>query len=98
MDSNFTSKYNNQEFLSIYVKPYIDDEKELQRNLNLTWNITNFNVTKLEIQVTFGDPTAISIEEEFDKLMFEVENVSEIFRSSIGKKVNTTISSISCPK
>ena len=65
----------------IFVQPFFDEVSELEnRNLNLTWNVTNFEEKDLVIQIQFQEPTVISIEDDLDKLIFKVKGGSQLFR------------------
>ena len=50
MDTNYSSKFLNSTFVDIYVKPRMVEENVVNtyRNLNLTWNVTDWNMNSLK--------------------------------------------------
>ena len=54
MNTAFSKQFLNETFIQIYVQPS-SPNKELKRNLALTWEVQSFNAATLEIQLHFED-------------------------------------------
>ena len=77
----------NETHLDIYVQPYADwhiEEHgfEVEPNLNLTWEVIQFNNSRLLIYVKYLNPVQISPKANRDILMVHFnENSTKIFTS-----------------
>ena len=64
MHTNFSLSLLNSSNIDIWVAPadnwHLDSENYMLGDLNLTWNVTNFNSTKMHVQLSFNKPAEIS--------------------------------------
>ena len=102
MDTNFSKPFLNETFINITAIPAeLGEEYEPEiRNLNLTWKVKNFTGRELNISLKFEFPEIISKyhqEKLRDRIMFQAESSSMIFKSINLKPVNTTESLRICP-
>ena len=77
----------NETHLDIYVQPYADwhlEEHgfEVHPNLNLTWEVIEFNNTRMLIKVRFLNPVQISPKADRDTLMVHIYENSTLFFTS----------------
>ena len=90
----FLNSSNINIFLNVTNKDYIykiKDEKEsrtpiaynetVSHRLDFTWNVTKFVNHTLEIQLNFSSPLDISVGDDFDYIVFEVKNYTDVFKS-----------------
>ena len=83
MKNNLTSTgfELNSTFIDIFISPLDQNEDLSMRNVNLTWNVTSFNLSSLEIQLNFHTPLNISRNLQYDNITFHVINFTNIFKS-----------------
>lgn len=87
MNTNFTiDRINstNSTVIDIFINSNIDRDSNEIRNVNLTWDLTSFANTTMEIQLNFSDPIMISNNIKYDNITFHVINFTDIFLSKEG--------------
>ena len=84
---NYSKRFLNQTFLDIFIDPLIGeyDEYDTPRNLNLTWRVIGFQNNILTLSLNFTKPLDISMNFVYDKLVVQIVNETEIFKSKENK-------------
>ena len=84
MNEVFSSAYVNRTYIDIFITPFENFENEVERNVNLTWNVTSFADKRMLVQLNFSNPLMISNGMRYDSINVHVINFADIFVSSNG--------------
>jgi hypothetical protein len=84
---NYSKRFLNQTFIDIFIDSFIGeyDEYDTPRNLNLTWRVIGFQNNILTLSLNFTKPLDISMNFVYDKLVVQIVNETEIFKSKENK-------------
>ena len=86
---NYSNQFLNETYIDIFIDPFVGeyDQYETPRNLNFTWQVTQFKNNILALSLNFSKPLDVSMNFIYDQIVVSIVNQTQIFKSEENKEL-----------
>ena len=80
----------NETYIDIFIDPFNGeyDQYETPRNLNFKWEVREFKNNILALSLNFSKPLDVSMNFIYDKVIVQLVNETQIFKSLKNKELS----------